>query len=207
MTSIARQAARLLSAASLSALMPAALLAQTAAPPPASSQPVPGELELAKLIWSTMAAVDHANQSGNYSVLRDISAPAFPDRQRSHAAGADFRRAARQRHRSVEHHAARPHLPCAAGGYIAGRDPHPGLFRPAPDRHQFRSQAISGWRASGSWSASASRRRAWRRSSRAIPNRCRTRPRRARDDKRGRGDRSLGSVRFTHRADRLDLGV
>jgi hypothetical protein len=39
--------------------------------------PVPNELELAKLIWSTMAAVDHANLAGNYSVLRDISAPAF----------------------------------------------------------------------------------------------------------------------------------
>lgn len=48
----------------------------TVAPPP-SPMPVPNELELAKLIWSTMAAVDHANQAGNYSVLRDLSAPAF----------------------------------------------------------------------------------------------------------------------------------
>jgi hypothetical protein len=39
--------------------------------------PVPNELELAKLIWSTMAAIDHANISGNYSVLRDLSAPSF----------------------------------------------------------------------------------------------------------------------------------
>jgi hypothetical protein len=45
--------------------------------PPPSTQPVPGSLELAKLIWSTMAAVDHANRSGNYSVLRDISAQGF----------------------------------------------------------------------------------------------------------------------------------
>jgi len=50
--------------------------AQTISPPP-SPMPVPNELELAKLIWSTMAAVDHANQAGNYSVLRDLSAPAF----------------------------------------------------------------------------------------------------------------------------------
>lgn len=42
-----------------------------------SAQPVPGDLELAKLIWSTLAAVDHANRSGNYSVLRDISANGF----------------------------------------------------------------------------------------------------------------------------------
>ncbi|MEQ1689325.1 MAG: hypothetical protein ABL874_12200 [Sphingopyxis sp.] len=47
------------------------------APPPLSLMPVPGELELSKMLWSTMAAIDHANQSGNYSVLRDLSAPAF----------------------------------------------------------------------------------------------------------------------------------
>jgi hypothetical protein len=43
----------------------------------AAAAPVPGELELAKMVWSTMAAVDHANRSGNYSVLRDLSAPGF----------------------------------------------------------------------------------------------------------------------------------
>lgn len=45
--------------------------------PPASARPVPSDLELAKLIWSTMAMVDHANRSGNYSVLRDNSATGF----------------------------------------------------------------------------------------------------------------------------------
>lgn len=45
--------------------------------PPLSSQPVPNTLELSKMIWSTMAAVDHANKSGNYSVLRDNAAPSF----------------------------------------------------------------------------------------------------------------------------------
>ena len=45
--------------------------------PAISSQPVPSELELAKLVWSTMAMVDHANRSGNYSVLRDTSASGF----------------------------------------------------------------------------------------------------------------------------------
>ncbi len=60
-----------------------ALAQQPAAPapqlqaPPQSGVPVPGELELAKMIWSTMAAVDHANRAGNYSVLRDLSAPGF----------------------------------------------------------------------------------------------------------------------------------
>jgi hypothetical protein len=45
--------------------------------PPASTRPVPDQLQMAKLLWTTMAAVDHANKSGNYSVLRDISSTAF----------------------------------------------------------------------------------------------------------------------------------
>lgn len=59
--------------------LPASAAAQTgaAAPPPVAVMPVPDELELAKLIWSTITAIDHANQSGNYSVLRDIAAPSF----------------------------------------------------------------------------------------------------------------------------------
>ena len=61
--------------------MPSPLLAQELAPPavqpPPSVMPVPGSLEMSKLIWSTLAAVDHANRSGNYSVLRDISAQGF----------------------------------------------------------------------------------------------------------------------------------
>lgn len=44
---------------------------------PRSVRPTPSQLELSKLLWSTIAAVDHANQSGNYSVLRDISAQGF----------------------------------------------------------------------------------------------------------------------------------
>lgn len=46
-------------------------------PPPVSSVPVPSDLELSKLVWSTMVAVDNANVAGNYSVLRDLSAPGF----------------------------------------------------------------------------------------------------------------------------------
>ena len=51
--------------------------AQPSVQPPPSVRPTPGQLELSKLIWSTVAAVDHANRSGNYSVLRDISAQGF----------------------------------------------------------------------------------------------------------------------------------
>ena len=73
-----RAPAAFLAAAALAWGVPA--LAQTAPPaqpPRISSQPVPSELELAKLVWSTMAMVDHANRSGNYSVLRDTSAQGF----------------------------------------------------------------------------------------------------------------------------------
>ena len=63
------------------AALPGAAHGQTAPAQPGrpavSSQPVPSELELAKLVWSTIAMVDHANRSGNYSVLRDTSASGF----------------------------------------------------------------------------------------------------------------------------------
>lgn len=50
---------------------------QASVQPPPSIRPTPSQLELSKLVWSTVAAVDHANRSGNYSVLRDISAQGF----------------------------------------------------------------------------------------------------------------------------------
>ena len=39
----------------------------------------PDRQETARLIWTTLIAVDHANRTGNYSVLRDLAAPAFRD--------------------------------------------------------------------------------------------------------------------------------
>jgi len=39
--------------------------------------PVPDRLTSLKLLWSIMAAVDHANRTGNYSVLRDLGTQAF----------------------------------------------------------------------------------------------------------------------------------
>ena len=65
--------ALLLCVAAIPAYAQSAPLAQ----PLVSAVPVPNELELAKLVWSTMAAVDHANLAGNYSVLRDLAAPGF----------------------------------------------------------------------------------------------------------------------------------
>src|SRR3569623_1629176 len=75
-------------AGALVSLVPGTALAQAApptpepAPPvaycaPVSTQPLPDELTRARLIWSTMVAVEQANESGNYSVLRDISSPSI----------------------------------------------------------------------------------------------------------------------------------
>jgi len=58
-------------------IAPGATLQQPSVQPPPSLRPTPSQLELSRMIWSTVAAVDHANRSGNYSVLRDISAQAF----------------------------------------------------------------------------------------------------------------------------------
>ena len=69
--------AHIASALLLSIALPAQAQQPATSTVPLSSVPVPGDLELAKLIWSTMAAVDHANQAGNYSVLRDLAAPGF----------------------------------------------------------------------------------------------------------------------------------
>ena len=53
--------------------------AQAQAPRPAQTQPlpVPDRLTQLKLLWGTMAAVDHANRTGNYSVLRDLGSTGF----------------------------------------------------------------------------------------------------------------------------------
>jgi hypothetical protein len=60
-----------------------ALAAQPSAGPapapqaPATAAGAPDTILVHKLLWSVMAALDHANQTGNYSVLRDLGAPSF----------------------------------------------------------------------------------------------------------------------------------
>lgn len=71
--------ARLFLAACLGAIAPPA---QAQAPAPASAPAanqagVPDPIVINKLLWSAMAALDHANQTGNYSVLRELGAPSF----------------------------------------------------------------------------------------------------------------------------------
>jgi hypothetical protein len=62
----------------LLAAAPAAGVSQPRpAPAAAAPLPVPDPIILAKLLWSTMSAVDQANKTGNYSVLRDLGSPGF----------------------------------------------------------------------------------------------------------------------------------
>lgn len=72
--------ARLFLASCMAAASPAAAQAPVQAPPraaPANPAGVPDPIVVNKLIWSAMAALDHANQTGNYSVLRELGAPSF----------------------------------------------------------------------------------------------------------------------------------
>lgn len=44
----------------------------------AQDRPTPPDgPETARLVWSTLIALDHANRTGNYTVLRDLGAPEF----------------------------------------------------------------------------------------------------------------------------------
>jgi hypothetical protein len=65
------------------AVAPLAVAAQAQAPAPAPQTgqlavpAVPDPLVLSKLLWSTMAAIDHANKTGNYTVLHALGSAAF----------------------------------------------------------------------------------------------------------------------------------
>ena len=57
---------------------PQLLVAQVQqAPASAAARPLPDRIVLSKLLWGTMAAVDQANRTGNYSVLRDLGSAGF----------------------------------------------------------------------------------------------------------------------------------
>lgn len=49
--------------------VPAARAQETPVPPDRS--------QTAQLVWTTLVAVDHANRTGNFTVLRDLAAPEF----------------------------------------------------------------------------------------------------------------------------------
>jgi hypothetical protein len=56
---------------------PAPAPAQTTNAAPAAPAEAPDRFEAARLVWSTLIAIDHANRTGNYTVLRDLGAPSF----------------------------------------------------------------------------------------------------------------------------------
>jgi hypothetical protein len=56
---------------------PKAPAAGAAAPGQAANLPIPEPIGLVVLIRSTLVALNQANQTGNYSVLRDLAAPSF----------------------------------------------------------------------------------------------------------------------------------
>ena len=85
--------ARLLLAALALALPAEAALGQPRAAGPAPAPvaaPVPDQRSALGMVWSMMAAVDHANRTGNYSVLRDLGTPAFQANNNPATLGAIF---------------------------------------------------------------------------------------------------------------------
>ncbi len=129
--------ARLLFAAILLATSatPTALAAQ-ASRPAAASLPVPDHLALTKLIWSTMAAVDQANKTGNYSVLNGLGSPAFQANNSPPALAAVFARIRLQRIDLADTFLVEPILDFPArieGGLLRIR----GAFRMRPTGVQF----------------------------------------------------------------------
>lgn len=55
----------------------AAIPAQTAQPVPAAKEAMPDEAKVTLLIQTYIAALSHANLTGNYTVLHDMASPAF----------------------------------------------------------------------------------------------------------------------------------
>ena len=66
--------------AALSAAMPLSALAQAQKPPAQQAAPQPAQIDrngVLILVRSTILALDQANKTGNYTVLRDLGAPGF----------------------------------------------------------------------------------------------------------------------------------
>ena len=79
-------------------MLPGPADAQAQSQSKAVQQPaLPDPLTVSKLIWSTLAAVDHANVTGNYSVLRDLGAPSFQANNNAASLGQVFQGIRNQR--------------------------------------------------------------------------------------------------------------
>ena len=63
----------------------------------APALPTPDPLVTAKLLWSTMAAIDHASKTGNFSVLRDLGTAGFRANNKPETLSAVFANVRNQR--------------------------------------------------------------------------------------------------------------
>lgn len=131
--------ARLLLAALLLTVATGPALAQAQPQPPrpaAALNAIPDQAGLARLVWSTLAAVDHANKTGNYNVLRGLGSPGF---QAANSATALSRIFASLRERGVNLsdtlsiEPAYEFAPALEGGALRLR----GAFRMRPQAVQF----------------------------------------------------------------------
>lgn len=119
---------------------------------PAAGQSSPiDQLMVDKLVWSTVVALDQANRTGNYSVLRDIAAPTFQDKN-SAATLAGIFEAFRSRHIDLSNvvivSPVYEQRPVVQGGALRAK----GIFplRPNPIGFDLLFQSISGeWRLLG----------------------------------------------------------
>jgi hypothetical protein len=144
--------ARLLLALGLAAAA-APLAAQAPVPAPAANQSaVPDPIVINKLIWSSMAALDQANQTGNYSVLRDLGAPSFQTNNSAATLGGIFQQLRNQQVDLGYTLVVGPTLQfppaIVQGGLLRIRGSFP--LRPAPIGFDLLFQNISGqWRIFG----------------------------------------------------------
>ena len=105
-----------------------------------------------KLIWSSMAALDQANQTGNYSVLRDLGAPSFQTNNSAATLGGIFQQLRNQQVDLGYTLVVGPTLQfppaIVQGGLLRVRGNFP--LRPAPIAFDLLFQNISGqWRIFG----------------------------------------------------------
>ena len=127
--------------------------AQTA---PAQAVPaqaaVPDRLIIIRQVWSAMAALDHANRTGNYSVLRDLGAPSFQANNSAATLGAIFEQLRRQQVDLSNTLLVQPTLEFAPtivqGGLLRVRGTFP--LRPTPVGFDLLFQNVSGeWKIFG----------------------------------------------------------
>ncbi|MGZ8348527.1 MAG: hypothetical protein ACXWU2_00755 [Allosphingosinicella sp.] len=92
-----RAPVRLALSVALVSVSVAAISQPRPATPAQAQATIPDTLLAARLVWSAMAALDHANRTGNYSVLRDLGAPSFQANNSAATLGSIFEELRRQR--------------------------------------------------------------------------------------------------------------